>query len=76
MQNEWLKVLVKSLVAANASLPIILDTVAGVTLLVKAATGSGPTVQERAAIIREAVAGNDAYGKAELERIDAILANG
>lgn len=76
MDNEWLKLLVKSLVAANATIPIILDTVAGVTLLVRAATGLGPSVRERAAIIRAGVAGNEAYGQAELARIDALEANG
>lgn len=73
MNQSWLKELVKALVAANAAIPVIVDTVAAVTLLVKAATGSGPSVAERAATIRAQVAENAAYGRAAQAEIDALL---
>lgn len=68
----WLTELVKVLVTANTTIPVILDTVAAVSLIVKAATGNGPTVAERAAVIHELVAGNDAYGHAEVARLEAL----
>lgn len=74
MTSNWLRLLVKDLVAANTAVPIVLDTIGAITLLVKAATGSGPTLAERAAIIREEVAANDAYGHAALATIDALIA--
>lgn len=70
----WLRELVKALVTANTAVPVILDTVGAVTLLVKAATGSGPTVRERAEVIRSEIAGNDAYGHAEVARLEAKIA--
>lgn len=68
----WLRELVKVLVTANTTLPVILDSVAAVSMIVKAATGSGPSVRERAEIIRQAVAGNDAYGQAEIARLEML----
>lgn len=76
MNDNWLKELVKALVAANAAIPVIIDSVAAFVLIFKAATGAGPSVAERAAIIREQVATNAAYGKAALEEIDALLGVG
>lgn len=71
MQHDWLRILVKDLVAANTAVPVILDSIAAISLIVKAATGSGPTLAERVAIIRETVAANDAYGHDAIALIDA-----
>jgi hypothetical protein len=70
----WLRELVQALVTANTTLPIILDSVAAVSLIVKAATGQGPSVQERAEVIRAAVAANKTYGEAEIARLEAMIA--
>jgi hypothetical protein len=72
--NTWLREIVKYLVAGNTALPIILSTVDSVALLVRAATDSGPSVQERAEIIRSVVAENAAYGEAEVARLERLIA--
>lgn len=70
-----IQTVVQYLVAANTALPVILDTVAGIAMLIRGATGSGPSVAERAEIIRAEVAKNDAYGKAEIARLEALIAS-
>lgn len=76
MKQDWLRILVQDLVAANTAVPIILDTVSAIAMIVKAATGAGPTLAERVAIIRQEVADNDAYGHAAIALIDSAGALG
>lgn len=72
--NAYLREIIKYLVAANTTLPVIVDTIAGIALLIKGATGIGPSVRERAEIIRAQVAENAAFGADEIARLDAMIA--
>jgi hypothetical protein len=72
--NVWLREIVKYLVAANTALPTIFSTVDTVVTIVKAVSGSGPSVKERAELIRQEVAGNAAYLAGDIARLEALIA--
>lgn len=72
--NDAIIAVTKTLISANTALPIILTTVDAVSLLIQAATGKGPSVTERAEIIRSNIAVARDFRDGEVERLDAIIA--
>ena len=64
----------KYLIAANTGLPVIVSLVDSVMLLFKGAGAEGPTVKERAEIIRANIGEARAFRDAELARLDALIA--
>lgn len=72
--NDAIIAVTKTLISANTALPIILTTVDAVALLIQAATGKGPTVAERAEIIRGQIAEARAFRDGEVARLEAIIA--
>jgi hypothetical protein len=72
--NAILETAVKYLVTVNTALPVILTTIDMIALAIKGATGSGPTVAERAEIIRANISAGRQYRDEELARLDALIA--
>lgn len=64
----------KILVTANTALPIVVSLVDAIALMIKGATDRGPSIAERAEIIRGQVAENKAYLDADIARLDAVIA--
>lgn len=69
-----LKAAVQYLVTANTALPVIVTTIDTIAATVKAVTGEGPSVKERAEIIRAVVADNERYLDADIARLEQIVA--
>lgn len=71
--NDAIVAVTQVLVSANTALPILLTTIDAVALLIQAATGSGPSVAERAEIIRANIQQARAFRDGELERLQALI---
>lgn len=60
------------LTGANVALPIVVTFIDSVTLLFKAVGVSGPSVKERAELIRAQVVDNRNYLAADIARLEAL----
>lgn len=72
--NDVIATAVKYLVSVNTGLPIILSTIDLIALVIQGATGTGPTVAERATIIRDNIAEARAFRDGEVARLEALIA--
>ena len=70
----WLDLIIKALLQANVGIPILFTTIIGIVNIFKGAFGSGPTVPEISTALKAQLAANDAAGRAEVERLEAMLA--
>lgn len=62
------------LLGTNAAVPIILGAVAGISAIIKALTGTGPSLLELADRIEAKIDRNNEFGLAEINRLRANLA--
>lgn len=68
---QALELIAQSMGQANIAIPIIFSTVTAIVHIIKGATGSGPTLLEVADMMEKQIDANDAFGKAEIERLRA-----
>lgn len=71
--TEALTLIIQSMTQANIAVPIIFSAIAGISAIVKGFTGTGPTLTELADMIQAQIDQNDAFGKAEIDRLKAAI---
>lgn len=72
-QLKALEAITGIMLKANVAIPIVFGAVHAIASIIKGVIGNGPTLSELADMIAAQVDANDAKGRAEIERLKALL---
>lgn len=61
------------LLSFNVAVPIVFSTVGAVVAIIRGVTGSGPTLSQIAELIKQKTERNDNNGRAEIDRLLALM---
>lgn len=72
-QLELLSQLTALLLGANAAVPVVFGTITAISSIIKGVTGTGPSLAQLADLVQAQLKANDDFGKAEIERLKAMV---